>query len=168
MKNLLRMVLLTGWICFFATVNAHEIYVSICTIRFLPEEQRVTVRIRMFTDDLDTALKSLSGASPKLDSPNESPASDSLLNAYVQQHFSLKMDGVLCDLQFRNRRYDNDITESNWEIATDSSVRKLNIHNSLLTDIQEAQTNIVRVRFGEERLQFNFDFKITDETMSVE
>ncbi len=142
---------------------AHEIYVSITTIRYQPETRQLTMRVRIFTDNLDEAIRHRFGKPANLDMPNESPDADSLIAEYVREHLRVIADGQPVSLHWVKKQYDADVTESSWLSDPLPQPKQLVIENRILIDVIEAQTNIVRVRIGDIKKQYNFDAAITKE-----
>jgi hypothetical protein len=148
-------------------VWAHEIYVSITTIRYQPETRRLVVRVRIFTDNLDEALRHHFGQPANLNTPKESPQADSLIAGYVREQLQLFADGQPVNLQWVKKQYDADVTETYWQSDSLTQPKQLVVENRILIDVIEAQTNIVRVRIGDSKKQYNFDAAITKEIIAL-
>jgi len=130
---------------------SHPYFVSSTEIRIHPDKNSFDVSCSMFTDDLESALKSI--YSSKLDIKQNIGAQDLLdmIFAYVQKRIEIKIGGekqiftlVGCENQ----------EESTWcylEGKLTNNTKNITVTNSILFDFLEEQTNMVHVYWGEER-----------------
>lgn len=160
--------MLVGLLFLSIIVPAHEIYVSITTIRYQSEAQQLMVRVRIFTDNLDDAIRHWYGHPANLNMPNELPEADSLIADYVRRHLRLIAVEKQVTLHWVKKRYDADVTETYWQSDSLVQPKQLIVENSILTDIIELQTNIVRVRIGKNKKQYNMDAAFTRETILLD
>lgn len=149
-----------------SSLSAHQVYLSIARIDFLETEQALVVRVRIFTDDLNAAIRQRSGRSPGLDTPDEVAQSDSLIDDYVQAHFTLNADERPLALQFEQKKYHLNATECRWRVPGVSDVQKMVVHNDLLTEMIDIQTNVVRFNIKGVRKFVNLDKKITNDVVT--
>lgn len=134
----------TGW-----TSNAyprHDFYLSHTSIRHRPERRGLDIYLKAFTDDLLVA-------------------SGGQFEAYLWQHFRIWINGELQSLRFSHFRYENDLTWLYFSIEEVCEIRQIRVWNSLLTDLIDEQTNIVRIRIGEETRVLNLTKSLPDETL---
>jgi hypothetical protein len=125
--------------------------VSSTEIHIHPESKSFDISCSMFTEDLESALKSI--YANKSDIKKDIGARELLdiIFKYIEAHFELKIGGekqsytlIGCENQ----------EESTWcylEGKFTVESKTVAVTNSLLFDFLEAQTNMVHVHWGEER-----------------
>lgn len=146
---------------------AHEVYVSMCRIRYDPETNVLTARVRIFSDNLDDAVFAATGTRPGLLEETAHPDADSLIAAYLRPRLQFVVNGDSAAWTLTGARPDLDATECTLVMAGVALPETLAIHNALLVEQFEQQTNIVRVRLGDHTSFLNFNRIITDETVRL-
>lgn len=139
---LLLLTVLVSW-------TLHEFYVSLTELRFNPRSKRIEVSIRIFPDDLDRALLEKHGIYTQLASELEAPEADSLVRDYLQEHFSLEVDGKSLELDYLGKEPEADAIWCYLESETVSEPESYLVYNSILTLSLEDQVNIVQIYQGE-------------------
>lgn len=149
---LLLLFVLGSWIL-------HEFYVSLTEVRFNPQSKRIEVSIRIFPDDLDRALLKKHGIFTQLASELEAPEADSLVGDYLQEHFSLEVDGQSLELEYLGKEPEADAIWCYLESEKIAEPSHYQIYNSILIQSFEDQVNIVQVYQGSwnRGLMFNRD-----------
>ena len=161
-----RWIIILSALCgFSALLFAHQFYVSMCKVAFLPEQHQLDISIRIFTSDLEAAVKNRSGRDMHLNSSTELSASDSLIDAYLRAHFLLKINDHETALLFLEKKIDGDATECHLRVENVDLVKKINIRNDILTELFDAQTNVVRVQVNGVKKFYNLTKQIPSETI---
>lgn len=138
----------------FALINkgyTHPYFVSITEVHINPDKKTFDISCSMFTEDLESAIKSI--YITKTDLKKELGAKEvlDLIYQYINSRLIVSIGGerqnytlVGCENQ----------EESTWcylEGSFSSTVKTVSISNSLLFDFLEEQTNMVHVLWNEER-----------------
>ncbi len=130
---------------------SHPYFVSSTEIRIHPDKNSFDISCSMFTDDLESALKSI--YANKLDIKKNIGAQELLdiIFTYVEKRLEIKIGGekqiytlVGCENQ----------EESTWcylEGKITNQTKNISISNSILFDFLDEQTNMVHVYWGDER-----------------
>ena len=126
----------------------HEFYVSLTEVRYNPRSGRLEVSIRVFPDDLDRALQEEHGIFTQLASELEAPEADSLLGAYLLDHFSLELNGQPLELEYLGKEAEADAIWCYLESDSLSPPRTYQVVNSILVAHFPDQVNIVQVYQG--------------------
>ena len=126
-------------------VLLHPFYVSITSVDYNEQAQRVEIGSRIFYDDLETALKD--GYDGKIDliNPADKPAIDSLLDSYFRSHFGLAVNGKPVSLHYVGYEIDEDVAWCFLEATGVADVGQLQLTNRLLFDHFPKQSNIMHV-----------------------
>ena len=161
-----RWIIILSALCGFSVLLfAHQFYVSMCKIQFLSESHQLNISIRIFTNDLEAAVKHQGGRDMHLNSSTEIAASDSLIDAYLRAHFSLKINDHETALLFLEKIFDGDATECRLRVENVDSLKKMDIRNDILTELFDAQTNVVRVQVNGVKKFYNLTKQIPSETV---
>lgn len=124
----------------------HPFYVSITTVDYNKEAQRVEISCRIFYDDLETALKASGNASTvDLINPGKRSEMDSLIAHYLRRHLDLSVDGHLQTLRYLGYEVEDDVAWCYLEATEVASVQHIAIDNRVLLDHFTKQSNILHV-----------------------
>jgi len=126
-------------------VLLHPFYVSITSVDYNEQAQRVEISSRIFYDDLETALKDGRGHKIDLINPTDKPAIDSLLASYFRNHFGLAVNGKPVSLHYVGYKIEEDVAWCFLEATGVADVERLSINNRLLFDHFPKQSNIMHV-----------------------
>lgn len=126
----------------------HEFYVSLTEIRYNSESERMEVSMRIFPDDMDRALMEHHGINANLLTEYEHPEADSLLESYLNDLFTIELDGSRLSLSYLGKESESDVMWCYLESGTVEKPGKITIYNSILTEIFEDQVNIIQVYVG--------------------
>lgn len=141
------LVLITTLLISSAALQAHAIYVSVAKVSFQPSAKELKIQVRMFSDDLEAALKQRF--------PEMSVPSDSLLGIYLAEQFRVKADGESSSIAFVRKSIDADATVCELTCPVSGSPSHLRITNKVLMNAIEEQTNIVRIQIGKQKKVLN-------------
>jgi len=140
-----------------ANAAEHPFYVSITEIHIKPSQQLVQLSCRMFTDDLEDALRRLNGVPADLLVPKDEATVNALLNAYVQARVQVQVNGVPQQLQFIGYESDEEAVWVHFEGKLTETPGRVDINNSLLFDFLPGQTNMVHCYLDEKRQSTKLD-----------
>lgn len=136
---------------FSPAVPSHEYYLSVCQVDYNRSAASLEVTMKIFTDDLELTLKNNGAGDLFLGTDREKPNSDQALENYIGKHFSLKVDGKTVEGAFLGKEVELDITWVYIEVKGIQPFKQLEVHNSVLMDTFEKQTNLVNVLLDQEK-----------------
>jgi hypothetical protein len=127
-------------------------------ISFNPKSGNLEVSVRMFTDDLEKALRLDCNCKVDLSKPEIQEKMKPLLKNYLQKKLHLFPDGKPVDFQFLGFEKEEESTWSFLEIKLPKAPVSLKVENSLLYEIQNQQSNLVRFRKAgfDKTIQLNY------------
>jgi len=121
---------------------AHPFHASYAELSWSEAGDTLQVALRVIPEDLETALSRDAGTRVLLD-PEAPPAA--LIEAYLERHFRVSgADGKNGRPAFHGLEVAYDETWVYFTLPVDRRDAPLTLHNSLLFDIAEAQSNRVR------------------------
>ena len=138
MKTAIISILLT--LC-----SSHEFYLSLTEIEHNAESKSLEISIKLFTDDLELALEG-SGA-PKLGigTDDESPATNTYIESYLQNHFRLSVNGKSIDYNYLGKEAELDATWCFVEVENVKKVQTIEVENSIFIEVFDTQTNMINL-----------------------
>ena len=137
MKSLLLALVLS------ATLVPHDFFISILTIRHNTAEQTLDLTWRMTAHDVEHALENV--VRLKLNSAQEHPKADSILNAYFQEHLALSQADVPLQWNWVGKELDGETLYCYLQVEKVGALKDLLVSNTLLQDLFLEQQNIVHV-----------------------
>lgn len=144
----------------------HPIYISVIEIDHDRGESRATIRIKVFIDDLEDAIKYASGRIIKLKNKGSCNSNRELIQKYFGNHFKIRINGdnVLYELD-KCEIFDDSI----WLYFNSQTPLKwtqMHITADYLMELFPTQSNIVKISYGDrkvyERLTLDKVFRLID------
>ena len=132
----------------FLTTTAfglHKFYMAVYQINYAPEKKMLQITSRIFIDDLNNALEKKYKKKLYFDNEKETTEESILLKKYLAEHLSLKVNGQSKTMNFLSKELDGDVLICYWNIKDIKQVKDLEIYNSVLTDWNSEQQNIIHV-----------------------
>ncbi|MDZ7935629.1 MAG: DUF6702 family protein [Emticicia sp.] len=139
--------------------TVHAFHTSLTEIQYNAKEKSLEISIRMFTDDLETALtKANNGQKVMIGGKNDN--SDAVLNKYIQQHFAVitpqKQKKVLTVL---GKELEGDATWVYVEIPNSQDFKENILYNNLMQELFDDQTNLVNFLYAGNKKTYLFNAK---------
>jgi len=132
---------------FFVTMASfatHKFYVAIYQIHFAPEKKMLQITSRIFIDDLNEVLSKKYHKKTQLGEKTESPEDVALMQKYLAEKFSIKINGKPKTPNYLSREFENNVIICYFNIKEITEVRSLEIKNEVLTDLFPDQQNIIQ------------------------
>ncbi|MFC7525299.1 DUF6702 family protein [Parapedobacter sp. GCM10030251] len=136
----------------------HPFYVSITTVDYNKEAQRVEISCRIFYDDLEVALKAAEHATTiDLINPANRNETDSLIARYLRRSMNLSVNGQPQTLHYLGYEIEDDVAWCYLEATKITSVQRIAVNNRLLFDRFAKQSNILHVTANGTRKSIKLD-----------
>lgn len=132
----------------FLTTTAfslHKFYMAVYQINYAPQKKMLQITSRIFIDDLNSALEKKYNRKLHLEDDKEIPEESILLKKYLAEHFSLKVNGQSKTMNFLSKELDGDVLICYWNIKDIKQIKALEIYNSVMTDWNSEQQNIIHI-----------------------
>ena len=111
---------------------AHAIYISVVEIDHRDPSKQTQVKIKVFTDDLENALRNTFGHPFQLPDAQACLKEKQAIDDYFQQHFKLEVDGKKTVLSFQKGERNNDATWLYFDLSWSETVARSIDHRRLL------------------------------------
>lgn len=126
----------------------HPYYLSVTELKHNAAEKSMAVSCKMFTNDLEDAIKKSSGKAVDLLNPKDKKEVDKGLADYIRKRLSITLDGKICNLKYIGYEKEEDCIWTYLEIDKIEKPKNVKIQNTLLYDYLSEQINIVHVEVG--------------------
>lgn len=139
------------WLSAVAGTDRHPIFVSVTEIEHNAKEQTLEISCKIFTDDLEKALRNAYKTRVDLAEEKLKPAMDKLINEYVQKHLQVSVEGKPARLQYLGFEKIDEAVYSYYRADNIATVKKMSITDNILFEYKAQQMNIIHVIVGGNR-----------------
>ena len=129
----------------------HPIFVSVTEIEHNAKEKSLEISCKIFTDDFEKTLRKTYNTHVDLEDVKMKTAMNKLVNAYVQNHLKISVDGKPAMLQYLGFERIEEGIYSYYRADNIPSVKKITVMNDVLFEYNEQQMNLVHVIVGGNR-----------------
>ena len=136
----------------------HPFYVSVTEINHNAKEKTLEVSCKIFADDMEDVLKQNYKAIVDVGNEKQESQNGRMINDYIQHHLSLSVDGKAVPLHFVGFEKQSESLYCYFDVANVSSLKKLDINNSILQDFNNEQINIMHITVNGNRKSYKLDY----------
>ena len=135
---------------------AHKFYVSVTNISYSEKDQSLQITSRIFIDDFEQVLLERYGIEAYLATDSETALADEYIEKYLKTKFLMFVNGEQKQYKVLGKKYDNDIMICYLEIPEIhiEKIKSLAVQNELLTDLFDAQQNVVHFKVKGKKKSF--------------
>lgn len=151
----------------FTFIPPHAIYVSILEIRYDEEWGDLNLQVKIFSDDLENALQTSANRQLFLRPDQESPNIDGYLQAYLNEKIQLRSRDGNMPLHLVRKKFVEDATWIYLKAYGSCNMTSLTVKSSILLELFDAQTNIIRLKANGENYISNLDRQIQEKKFSI-
>lgn len=124
----------------------HPYYISMTEIEHDKSNNTLEISVRIFTDDLEKAIRQSYNSKVDLLNKNERANSEKFIQQYITKHLLLKADNKNLNLQFVGFESEEGSIWSYFECPDITSLQSLEVNNTILYDYKEQQVNFIHVK----------------------
>ena len=140
-----------------SAISAHKFYVSITKIEYVKEKNSIQIIAKIFTDDMENALRQRYDRSISLDSKKETEVADEDLKKYILQKIKIKVNGKSVQLNYIGKEYDTDMVVAYMEVTEVKELKTIEIENKVLMEVYPEQQNIIHLKTPKSRRSLILD-----------
>jgi hypothetical protein len=152
----------------FQEGKIHDFHTSLTEIQYNAKEKSLEVSIRVFTDDLESALTKLNnGQKVVVNAPNDK--ANPLVEKYIQQHFIiLNPQKQRKTFTYIGKELEGDATWIYIEFQNCGDLQSNNhmLQNTILTELFDDQSNLVNFFYGKVKKTFLFNQRVKSEEIA--
>ena len=127
----------------------HPFYLSVTDMKYNDKSKSLEISCKMFTTDLEDALKKTTNKSVDILHPKNKPEVEKILFTYITKRLSVNLNGKLKTLKFIGYEKEDDVILTYMEIEKCEKPKQFSIQNSLLYDFLKEQINLVQIEVGD-------------------
>ena len=135
----------------------HPFYMAVTEINYNKNDKVFEVTAKLFTDDFEKVLGDAYKTKVDLVNPNRYEM-DKLIKDYFKKHLMMIVDDKSIELKYLGFEQDSEAVYCFLEVERIEEIKKINIKNSLLHDLNEHQINIMHVIVDGKRKSVKLDF----------
>jgi hypothetical protein len=136
----------------------HPFYIAVTEIEHNAREKSLEISCKIFAEDFEEILKKNYGTVVDLGAEKDKAALDKYIPDYIGHHLKLRIDGKPVNLGFVGFERDRESAYCYFQVDNISSVKKMEVQNSLLHDFTDKQINIVHVVVEGKRQSTKLDY----------
>jgi hypothetical protein len=125
--------------------SGHPVYVTVTNMEYNDLEKKWEASSRIFTHDFEITLRKRYPGKVDLLNTDQRMLMDSLVEAYMTDHFTLKVNGAYVGMKYLGYEQEEEAVMVYLEGFSADTPSSVEVHNSLLYDFQESQSTIVHV-----------------------
>jgi hypothetical protein len=138
--------------------SLHPYYMSVTEFEYKPAEKEVQVSCKIFTDDLEEALKKENKRKVDILNSAAKKENEQLLNSYLEQHLRLQLDGKPVVLKMIGFEQEGEAVWIYLVTTNTPAFKSAVVFNDLLYSYREDQLNIIHFKNKGERRSHRFTF----------
>lgn len=124
----------------------HPFYISMTEVNYNKKSGTVEVSVRIFTDDLEKAMRKKYRGRVDLMNRNDTANSGKLLQAYIPEQLMFRADGRAMILKFIGFEIEGGSTWSYFEATGIRVMNTIEVTNKILYDYQDKQVNFIHIK----------------------
>ena len=136
----------------------HPFYVSVTEINHNAADKTLEISCKMFTEDLEEILEKNNKTILDITVEKDKSAFDKYIPDYVAKNLVISVDGKPVKLSYVGFEREKESVYSYFQIDNISSVKKIDISNSILYDFNENEINIMHVTINGNRKSTKVSF----------
>lgn len=130
-----------------SSIPSHPLKMCVCDVKHQPESGQLAVKFKFFWDDLEATLEKQTGQNLDLKMP--SIQTHQVLDAFVKQHYHLKINGQAVPLRILRSEFQDPVLVVEWVVDNFRAAHayQVELSNQILLDVFPDQYNLVRFDF---------------------
>lgn len=138
--------------------HRHPFYIAVTEINLNTSDKTLEVSCKMFADDLEQIIEKNNHAQLDIASDKDKASFDKYLPSYVKSHLGLTIDGKTANLSYIGFEKEKESAYCYFQVEHISSLKKLDVFDSLLQDFTSEQINIIHVTVNGKRQSTKLDY----------
>lgn len=141
-----------------AKENLHPFYIAVTEVNHNAKDKTLEISIKVFADDLEKTLEQNYKQPVDLTNEKQKSTLDKVIPDYIIRHLAIASDGKPQHLTYVGFEKDKESAYCYFQVDNVSTVKKLDITNSILHDFNNTQINIIHAIVNGKRQSTKLDF----------
>ncbi len=134
-----------------SSTTKHPFYISVTEINLNSSDKTLEVSCKMFADDLEQTINKNNTSQLDISSQKDQSKFNIYIPAYIKSHLNFSVDGKPANLSYIGFEKDKESAFCYFQVQNISSLKKIDISNSILYDFTKDQINIIHVMVNGKR-----------------
>lgn len=143
------LALLTSWMSH--SVDEHAIYLSMIEIIHEAHGTRASVKVKVFTNDIEDALTNEFKERRKLSEENSCEVHKRQIEQYFRHHLIISVDKTLLNLSLQKCELLTDAIWLDFEVSCPEKWTSAEVKASFLMELFPTQSNVVSIIYNEKK-----------------
>ena len=139
-------------------VSPHPFYIAVTEINLNTSDKTLEVSCKMFADDLEQTIERNNHTSLDISAEKDKASFDKFIPAYVKAHLAIAVDGKRTNLSYIGYEKEKESAYCYFQVENISSLKKIDIIDSILHDFTSDQINIIHVTVNGKRQSTKLDY----------
>lgn len=135
----------------------HPFYLSVTDLKYNARESTLEGSVKLFTNDLETALKKIHGKTVDLINPTDTLQTQQILKEYLEKHLTVHINDEVKKMDLLGFEREQEAIWMYVEFEKCRLPKKVSIQNSLLFDYIKEQSNIIHLEVKGEKKSFKLN-----------
>jgi hypothetical protein len=125
--------------------STHPFYIAVTEINLNSSDKILEVTCKMFANDLGQSIGKNNHAQLDIFADKDKTNFDKYIPVYVKNHLSISVDGKAASLSYISFENERESAYCYFQVENISSLKKIDITDSILYDFSPDQINIIHV-----------------------
>lgn len=161
-----RLFLLMAIGLWLTAFSLHPYYMSVTEIEYKPAEKEIQIACKIFTDDLEEALKKEFAKKVDVVNPAQKKENEQLLQRYLQKHLKLQLDHKAVALEFFGFEEEGEAVWIYLLAKNTAAFKSAVVFNDVLYSYRNEQLNIIHFKNKGERKSYRLNYPDNQVTFS--
>jgi hypothetical protein len=144
----------------------HPFYIAVTEINQNTKDKTLEVSCKMFADDLELVIEKNNRTQLDISSDKDKIKFDSYISDYIKRHLNLWVDGKTAGLSYIGFEKEKESVYCYFQVENISSLKKIDVNDSILQDFTSDQINIIHVTVNGKRQSTKLDYPNTNASFS--
>ncbi|SHE48709.1 hypothetical protein SAMN05444278_10254 [Psychroflexus salarius] len=149
------------------SASKHEYYLSVTDVDYIEDQNSIQIISRVFVDDFENVLKKRYQKPFVLIEGNEIEETETYIERYINQKFSVEVDGKSTKLNYLGFKYKDDMVFLFIEINDIKPFSKITIKDEILIDLFKTQKNLIHFTAQNFRQSFILEKDLETKTLHL-
>ncbi len=136
----------------------HPFYVSVTEMNLNNNDKTLEISCKIFSDDLEQVIEKSNRVQLDISTEKDKPNFDKLIPVYIKSHLTVSIDGKPASFSYLGFEIDKESAYCYLQVENISSLKKIEISNSLLHDLTPEQINIMHITANGKRQSTKLDY----------
>lgn len=123
----------------------HPLHLSVSDVVYKPESKSLEITQRLFSDDLEDALRTFSGRKVDVLNPPDPERLSALIGDYLLENFRLQLNGKPVQPNYLGYEIEGEAVWVYLEVPGVRRVREIGIQNTAFFELFDDQVNLINV-----------------------